>query len=258
MKPYEQYFLISCTSGDLENVRHFLRNGIDIHLEGGQAFSNACESKNIELIDYLLSSPEIKEHSKINPELNNDLIQACFKGNKEVVEKLFSLPVFQQQKKNQPKKHEKLIIEAFKNACGSPKIEMIQFFTEELNLDDRKIVFHNLNRGLIAACNYGRLNNVKFLFQNEKTKNYINPIQYEEAALRISIHNKRIAILKYMMIEEKISISDDFKSWVQKMPEISSEIKDIFNNIINTHEVQDKLNEALPVKIETVIKKKKI
>ena len=260
MTNYEQNFLNACKAGDLSDVKHFLKNGMDIHLSQEQAFSNACSSQNIELIDYLLSSPELTEHSKINPEFNEDLLRSCMVGNKEIVKKLFELPIFQKQKRDNLKEHKILLIEAFKKACNCSKIKMIEFFIYELPPDDTRIVFNDLNRGFVAACANGKLEAVKFLFNNEKTGPLINPNAYENAALRLTIYNGYQPIIQYLLTEQshKTLISDELKSWVFERPDISIDVKNYFFDTLKIIENKQLLAVSIPDKSESQIKKNKI
>ena len=53
--------------------------------ELNEEFIDACKNDDLDIVKYLLISPELKKHANIHAENNNGFICACYQGHLEVV-----------------------------------------------------------------------------------------------------------------------------------------------------------------------------
>lgn len=95
-----QEFLVACSNGDLEQVRHLLTSPIlnfraNIHYQDDDGLTRACEHGHIHIVKYLLSSPELKEHIDFTSYNYLGFVIACENNNVDLVKYFISgLPFF--------------------------------------------------------------------------------------------------------------------------------------------------------------------
>ena len=87
----------ACLAGDLEVVKYLLttpetKNRMSLEKDCGIALIIAAQEGNIELIRYLLTSEELEYHPDINYGNSSPIIWACMKKQKEVIEYLLFSP----------------------------------------------------------------------------------------------------------------------------------------------------------------------
>jgi ankyrin repeat protein len=86
----------ACCLGRLERVKFLINEmNVDINFNNDQPFREACRSKSFDIVEYLLTSNELKKHSKINNCPENDvtgLSYACVNGDLKLVQYLLASP----------------------------------------------------------------------------------------------------------------------------------------------------------------------
>ncbi len=82
----------ACRNGDLDSVKTILKAGADIHYNEDEAVIFACQAENFELVKYLLSSKELKEHCSVHAGYDRAYRKACEMGNLEMVKFTLSSP----------------------------------------------------------------------------------------------------------------------------------------------------------------------
>lgn len=85
----------ACIEGELEIVQYLLsstdlKQHADINDEDCLAFCFACSTGNLDIVKYMLTSPELKIHVNINAKEGEPLSWACENGQLEVVKYLLS------------------------------------------------------------------------------------------------------------------------------------------------------------------------
>ena len=86
-------FIDACENGQLEVVKYLLTSPeltehADIHTENDLGFRLACEEGRLEVVKYLLASDELTEHAKIHARNDEGFIWACRSGHLEVIKYL--------------------------------------------------------------------------------------------------------------------------------------------------------------------------
>ena len=92
-KQLNKVFIDSCQNGHLEIVKYLLtspdlKEHADIHADNDVGFRWACENGYLEVVKYLLTSPDLKEHANIHARDDLGFICACEQGHLEVVKYL--------------------------------------------------------------------------------------------------------------------------------------------------------------------------
>ena len=88
-----EQFIDACKSGRLEVVKYLLTSPeltehANIHAENDLGFRSACVQGHLEVVQFLLTSPELKEHADIHARNDFGFICACDLGHLEVVKYL--------------------------------------------------------------------------------------------------------------------------------------------------------------------------
>ena len=99
---WEDHFLEACQNGAIEDVRHLCQKKYldlgwaDIHAHDEKGFRWACDYGQLEVIQYLLTSPELIEaghtFSDLHARNEEGFRWACSNGHLEVVKYLLTSP----------------------------------------------------------------------------------------------------------------------------------------------------------------------
>ena len=92
-KQLNEVFIDSCSNGYLEVVKYLLTSAelkehADIHTKDDGGFIWACRSGRLEVVKYLLTSPKLTEHADIHASNNLGFRWACDQGHLEVIKYL--------------------------------------------------------------------------------------------------------------------------------------------------------------------------
>lgn len=97
IKTLNSRFHNACCNGSLPIIEYLLtspelKQNVDIHHEHDFVFRRACRDGHLDIIIFLLTSPKLKEHADIH--VNNDIAfrTACEYGQLEIVEYLLTSP----------------------------------------------------------------------------------------------------------------------------------------------------------------------
>ena len=88
-----EQFIDACRDGHLELVKYLLtspelKKHANIHAADDLGFICACEQGQLEVVKYLLASPELTEHADIHTGNDEGFRGACYEGRLEVVKYL--------------------------------------------------------------------------------------------------------------------------------------------------------------------------
>ena len=92
-KQLNKVFIDSCENGHLEVVKYLLTSPeltehADIHAQDDLGFRLACANGHLEIVKYLLTSADLKEHANIHAQDDLGFRWACFYGHLELVKYL--------------------------------------------------------------------------------------------------------------------------------------------------------------------------
>ena len=134
-------FIEACGLGDSEIVRYFLSNSAlllaglnaDIHTGEDIAVRYACKYGRLEVLKYLLDSPDLVEHGNIHAKDDYAFRWACLNGHHDIVHYLiFDKGIKQTEhidfflnNPNEPYDAKKLAWDMFRTRANKPKLYII-------------------------------------------------------------------------------------------------------------------------------------
>jgi ankyrin repeat protein len=88
-----EQFINACKDNDLAKVKELLSNPtVDIHYLEDSGLLQACKEGHYQIVEYLLSSSDLREHSDIHAQDDYALILACEGEHVEVIDLLLNSP----------------------------------------------------------------------------------------------------------------------------------------------------------------------
>ncbi len=190
-------FIDACRNGDLEIIRYLLTSSelkehADIHINDDDGFHWACASGYLEIVRYLLTSPELKEHVDIHSENDGGFRWACEKGHLDIVRYLLT--------SSELTEHSDIHAYndcGFQWACERGHLEVVRYLLTSPELNDHADIHTNDDMGFQWACNNGHLELVVYLL-GLSGERYID-FQKTKYNLDWSIENQYHDIVKAMI-----------------------------------------------------------
>ena len=138
-------FIDACQNNDLDILQFLLTSlelteHADIHARNDAGFRIACLDGHLEIVKYLLTSDELTEHADIHAKDDEGFIWACFYGYLEIVKYLLTSPEL--------KKHADIHAEndvGFIWACYESRLEVIKYLIIDMNIDKTNYIETYLN-----------------------------------------------------------------------------------------------------------------
>lgn len=238
----------ACERGELEIVKFFLLEHGDrvnindyIYPLGATPLSSAFSNFQIEVIDFLLNSSELKENSKLitrNEDMQEDdaFYSASYSGSEQIIELVMNCEQFRsypEQKK----------IKALENTFWNEKIESIEYFIKHKDFD----FISEYENVFLKACQTHNLENIRYF-------NQFYDFKESDNAWESILKNEDINpdFIQYLIIEK------NWKSDIGVMKNLEQEaIKDLIQSLTKSKELNKNLEYNLEVK-RTNSKKLKI
>ena len=138
-------FIDACQNDDLDIVQFLLTSPeltehANIHAENDEGFRSACRCSHLEVIKYLLTSPELTEHADIHAHNDEGFILACENGHLEVVKYLLTSAELTE--------HADIHYQddlGFIWACYQGRLEVVQYLIIDMNIDKTNYIEKYLN-----------------------------------------------------------------------------------------------------------------
>lgn len=123
--------------------------------ELGLEFVSACRNGNIELVDYILTSPELENKPSVSFKSNLGLIEACWYGHLNIVKYLLSSDKLKEHADIHAKNEYPFLI-----CCQLDYIDMVKYLGSSPELKEHSDVHKVKNQAFKDAC---RKNNYEIL-----------------------------------------------------------------------------------------------
>ena len=138
-------FIWACQNGHLEIVKFLLtspelKEHADVHAKDDLGFRVACRSGRLEVVKYLLTSPKLTKHADIHAKDDGGFRSACLGGHLEIVKYLLT--------SDELKKHADIHArndEGFIWACRFGHLEVIKYLIIDMNIDKTTYIEKYLN-----------------------------------------------------------------------------------------------------------------
>ena len=121
-------------------------------------FINACQNDDLDIVQFLLTSPELKEHADVHAKDDLGFRVACRSGRLEVVKYLLT--------SDELKEHIDIHAEndwGFRIACLDGRLEVVKYLLTSDELTEHADIHAKDDWGFRIACRDGHLEVVKYL-----------------------------------------------------------------------------------------------
>lgn len=155
-------FHIACIQGDLNLVKYLLTSSelkqhADIHFEKDECVVLACKYGQLGVLQYLLTSSDLKTHPDVHAQKGAGFQWACTNGRLDIIKYFFFDPSISDNFNLEKHSYEAII-----RAIHADANKIVEYI-----LNEPEITKHNFNynKGFIleAACECGRLDILKYL-----------------------------------------------------------------------------------------------
>ena len=145
-KQLNDVFINSCARGHLEIVIYLLTSAdlkehANIHADNDEGFRLACANEHLEIVKYLLTSADLKEHADIHAYNDYGFRLACENGHLEIVKYLLTSAELTE--------HADIHAEndlGFRSACYQGHLEVVKYLIIDMNIDKTNYIETYLNK----------------------------------------------------------------------------------------------------------------
>lgn len=209
-------------------ISHVLtKEGFDIHLDNDGLFRTACDYGNLDMVKYLTSSHELKEHANIHVGNDHKFFWLCSDGQKDLIEYLLHYPKPQN-------------FSSFK--------KMVRSVKNVLNHEKYNYGLKTILQGMVYAAKEGQMDTFTYLCELPFIKNKLNKKSdwILKAICDEGFNQQAVQVLlQYVEVNDKIykKIDEDCANQLKLM----SGKKNLLNNL---NENLDK--KSSPVKVKKI------
>ena len=238
---------LTCETKHLDIIDYLLTSDdliqkADIDFNNNKAIHAACYTGNLELVEYLLTSPRLKKHANIHYDFC--LIDACANGHLNVVSYLLT----------SSKLKEHADIHAVSQACFTKAVRKGQLAIVNYLLTSPELSEHvsieNKNNALLELCCLNKQFHIlDYLLKSPALKTHLD--LYQEPSIWLNCFTKeKYEHLHYLIFDYKVQLTEKIKSCIKDKPEIQK--------MFDLRAFQDNLTEQLSTKSSVIQNKHKL
>ena len=211
------------------------------------AISIAISKNSFEDIKYIFSSPLVKHKDKIDIHLGNDsfLAEASSNGNLEIVRYLLTSTDLKEHS-NIRANHGY----AFNLACRYGHLDVVKYLTASPELNKHVNIFEANNYALQLACQHNQVEIVRYLLTSNELNNHPDILDKSHSSFQLASINNSFDVIKYLIFDYNIENNDYIKmirdryynSEVEKMFELRKTHDDLKQELNNHKEKNKNLN----------------
>lgn len=252
-KSINTQFIHAFQNNDTLKVKNLLIGNVDncvnIHIvdeKGFNALYWACGFGNEELVDFLLTSPLLKEH--INIHFNDDYIlyRACEKNKLEIVKYLLT----------SPKLTEHVDITAdlshgFSIACDRGFFDIVKFMISSPSLKVKLDIDTLDNLALLSACIYAHLDFIVYLLTSPELEKHAQLHKNNDQAFQSlcsgSALPQYMKVIEYLIFDYRIILTSDIEDGLPLYPHVQKMFSNrklheqLENNLVDKNAINTKI-----------------
>lgn len=239
---HDCFLMKSVQNGHLEIVKYLLtspnlKENSDIHAWSECALNQACAKGQLHIVKYLLTSNELKENSEIGNSNGEALKEACENGHLEIVKYLLTSPELKQHANIEDNKNI-----AFRNACEKLQFKVIEYLLTSSDLKEKFNVEQHGLTPMIIACNKDSVELAKLLLDSPGLDTMIDIHQHDDTIFRNAIYTKAVKMIDYLVFEKNIKQTECIKEILKEKP------NEIVEKWFFTRDLKNKLEDRLAEK----------
>lgn len=193
-------FILHCKAGKLAEVKEdLLINKAYIHYQDDEGLQQAVKSGNLELVKYLVESPELTDHADISASSGSAPYNAAINGSIEILYYLL-------QHYNP---YPELVKSMLYGATINNKIATLEYY-KDTNPDDF-FKSENIETILKTAIKYHHINILQWA-----TNNNIDYTPHYPELFRFALEDAVEKALQYLIVEKQMPCTDKIKQLLQK------------------------------------------
>jgi len=207
-------FIKACSIGDLNKVQYLLtspeiKEKANIHYKDDDGLTNACENGHLNIVKYLLTSSELKEHIDLHSYSDLAFIISCEKGNLQLVKYLLT--------SSDLKTHSDIhnySNYALREICKYGYLELLDYLTTSKDIKER-FEKKDWNIGFLEACKQKQYEIISFFI-------YILGFEADIATLNYLKNNPNTIVEEMFKLRE---LNRDLKRQLHNKKEKNKEDK---------------------------------
>jgi len=199
-------------------------------------FLEATRIGDFEQVKYYLTSPLLKFHANINVNNNGALINSCGLGHLDIIRYLLTSPELKEHADIHARDDSALYW-----AGRMDHLHVIKYLLTSPELKEHSNINADEGACFKVACEYGHEEIMKYLLTSKELKEKTN---FNYAFIDACIYEK-MDITSFMVFEMNIEKSSEIIDFLTENPNIEIE------NLFNTRELNNELNNKLPLNIST-------
>lgn len=183
-----------------------------------------CGNGKLDIVKYVLTSPELSKHANIHYENEAALTMACSHGHIEIIDYLLNSTELEDHSS-----HDIFKLEIITKAVYDGQLSVIEYFLNHPKFESQAIKSFN-NHTLSIAAGQGRLNIIKYILNNPQLKDFSDIHVHKDCPFRSACTNEEIDVIKYFIFDLNIEKSIHINNWLSsKKDAITLEIEQMFN-----------------------------
>jgi hypothetical protein len=191
-----------CEDGDLETLKSLFtcKHARKVIAHPNTILSFVAEKGHLELVNYLLTSPDLEENANIMTRNDNPFRQACINGHLELVKYILY------------DTYERTInfkvscMDGVTYAANSGQLNVLKYFltSPDISPTNRLSIEYGQNKAFKQAVLNGHLNIVQYVLTSPELSEHANIHLDNDVGFDNALQHKHLDILKYFIIDLNI------------------------------------------------------
>lgn len=237
-----------CDEGDLETLKNlFASESARAVLAHPNTILNwVAEKGYLELVKYLLTSPDLEEKADIMVRNDNPFRSACKNGNLELIKYILHTPL------GRSIDLKSSILNGIAYAADSGQLESLRYFltSPEVNPNDRPSIENGQNRAFKQAVINNQLNIVQYVLTSPELEKHADIHIDNDVGFDTASQFKYLDILEYFIFDLNIKKTAYIEESLTRYPD------KVVSNYFEMRDLNSDLNKKLDSNIKSVKKSK--